>query len=52
MEKQLNKDEHNMDNVEQREYLVFSDAQFDLIYKHQKEIDVEFSEDEKNFKFI
>jgi len=35
-----------------RIYLVFSDAELDLIYKHQKEIDVEFSEDEKNFSFV
>ena len=35
-----------------RIYLKFSDAELDLIYEHQKEIDVEFSEEEKNFSFF
>mgnify|MGYP003501515453 FL=1 len=39
------------DEVE-RQYLIFSDAQFDLIYENQKVIDLEFTEEEKNFRFI
>lgn len=37
---------------ERKKYLVFSDAQIDFIDKHQKKINIEFSEDEKNFSFI
>ena len=37
---------------ESRTYLIFSDAEFDLIYDNQKEIDVEFTEEEKNFCFL
>jgi len=52
MKERLSKDEEHKNNGEQREYLIFSDAQLDLIYKYQIEIDVEFSEDDKNFSFI
>lgn len=37
---------------EKRNYLIFSDAEFDLIYESQKELDVEFTEEEKNFSFL
>lgn len=37
---------------EQRQYLIFSDAQLDFIYENQSIIDVEFTEEEKNFSFI
>lgn len=36
----------------ERQYLVFTDAQFDFIYENQTIIDVEFTEEEKNFSFI
>jgi hypothetical protein len=36
----------------ERQYLIFSDAQFDFIYENQAIIDVEFTEEEKNFRFI
>lgn len=39
------------DKVE-RKHLVFTDAQFDFIYENQAIIDVEFTEEEKNFSFI
>jgi len=39
------------DKVE-RQYLIFSDAQLDFIYENQAILDVEFTEEEKNFSFI
>ncbi|HCE9854952.1 TPA: hypothetical protein NH480_002844 [Pseudomonas aeruginosa] len=37
---------------EKRNYLIFSDAQLEFIEKNQSIIDVEFTEEEKNFSFI
>lgn len=46
------KAKHCKKNGEKRDYLIFSDAALNLIYENQKVIDVEFSEEEKNFSFI
>lgn len=35
-----------------KQHLIFSDAQIEFIEKHQKTLDIEFTEEEKNFCFI
>lgn len=42
----------HISQTEEIRYLIFSDAQLEFIEKNQSIIDVEFTEEEKNFKFI
>jgi hypothetical protein len=39
-------------NKNSKRYLIFSDAQLEFIEKHQRVLDVEFTEEEKKLSFI